>query len=284
MYEILVKKEIAEKEKLMEIYTPEIAKKCKAGQFVIILTHEEGERIPLTIADWDREEGTITIVYQEVGKSTYFLGNMEEGDSLYAVVGPMGHASEIENFGTVACVGGGVGIAAIHPIARALKEAGNEVISIIGARTKDLLIFEEEMKVASTTLLVATDDGSYGIHGFVTAVLKSLIDDGKKIARVVGVGPTMMMKFLALTTKPYGLKTIVSLNPIMIDATGMCGGCRVSVGDETKFTCVDGPEFDAHLVDFDELLQRQRIYIPHEKCSLDQYVEEFQAQQAQAGE
>jgi len=282
MYEILVKKEIAEKEKLMEIYTPEIAKKCKAGQFVIILTHEDGERIPLTIADWDREKGTIIIVYQEVGKSTYFLGNMEEGDSLYAVVGPMGHASQIENFGTVACVGGGVGIAAIYPIAKALKEAGNEVIGIIGARTKDLLIFEEEMKAASTTLLVATDDGSYGIHGFVTAVLKSLIDDGKKIARVVGVGPTPMMKFLALTTKPYGLKTIVSLNPIMIDATGMCGGCRVSVGDETKFTCVDGPEFDAHLVDFDELLQRQRIYIPHEKCSLDKYMEEAQVQQAQA--
>jgi ferredoxin--NADP+ reductase len=201
---------------------------------------------------------------------------MEEGDSLYAVVGPMGHASEIENFGTVACVGGGVGIAAIHPIARALKEAGNEVISIIGARTKDLLIFEEEMKVASTTLLIATDDGSYGTHGFVTDVLKSLVDGGKQIDRVVGVGPTPMMKFLALTTEPYGLKTIVSLNPIMIDATGMCGGCRVSVGGETKFTCVDGPEFDAHLVDFNELMQRQQIYVPHEKCSLDMYMQQMQ--------
>jgi ferredoxin--NADP+ reductase len=282
MYEILEKKEIAEKEKLMEVSAPEIAKKCKAGQFVIILTHEQGERIPLTIADWDKEKGTITIVFQEVGKSTYFLGNMEAGNSLYAVVGPMGHASQIENFGTVACVGGGVGIAAIYPIARALKEAGNEVIGIIGARTKDLLIFEEEMKEASTTLFVATDDGSYGTHGFVTDVLKSLVEDGKKIDRVVGVGPVMMMKFLALTTKPYGLKTIVSLNPIMIDATGMCGGCRVSVDGETLFTCVDGPEFDAHLVDFDELIQRQRVYIPHEKCSLDEYMKEVQPQQAQA--
>jgi len=276
MYEILVKKEIAEKEKLMEVYTPEIAKKCKAGQYVILLTHEKGERIPLTIADWDREKGTIIIVFQEVGKSTLFLGEMQEGDSLYAVVGPMGHASQIENFGTVACVGGGVGIAAIHPIAKALKEAGNEVISIIGARTKDLLIFEEEMRAASSTLLIATDDGSYGTHGFVTDVLKSLVDGGKKIDRVVGVGPTLMMKFLALTTKPYGLKTIVSLNPIMIDATGMCGGCRVSVGGETKFTCVDGPEFDAHLVDFDELIQRQQIYVPQEKCSLKMYMQQMQ--------
>jgi ferredoxin--NADP+ reductase len=276
MYEILVKKEIAVKEKLMEVYAPEIAKKCKAGQFVIILTHEQGERIPLTIADWNTEKGTLTIVFQEVGKSTTFLGNMKEGDSLYAVVGPMGHASQIENFGTVACVGGGVGIAAIYPIARALKEAGNEVVSIIGARTKDLLIFEEEMRVASTTLLIATDDGSYGTHGFVTDVLKSLVNSGKKIDRVIGVGPTPMMKFLARTTQPFGLKTIVSLNPIMIDATGMCGGCRVSVGGETKFTCVDGPEFDAHAVNFDELLQRQRIYIPQEKCSMEKYVKEWQ--------
>lgn len=276
MYEILVKKEIAEKEKLMEVYAPEIAKKCKAGQFVIILTHEQGERIPLTIADWNTEKGTLTIVFQEVGKSTLFLGNMEEGDSLYAVVGPMGHASHVENFGTVACVGGGVGIAAVYPIARALKEAGNEVISIIGARTKNLLIFEEEMRAASTTLLIATDDGSYGTHGFVTDVLKSLVNSGKKIDRVIGVGPTLMMKFLARTTQPYGLKTIVSLNPIMIDATGMCGGCRVSVGGETKFTCVDGPEFDAHSVNFDELIQRQRIYIPHEKCSMEKYVKERQ--------
>lgn len=276
MYEILVKKEIAEKEKLMEVYAPEIAKKCKAGQFVIILTHEQGERIPLTIADWNTEKGTLTIVFQEVGKSTLFLGNMKEGDSLYAVVGPMGHASHVENFGTVACVGGGVGIAAVYPIARALKEAGNEVISIIGARTKNLLIFEEEMRAASTTLLIATDDGSYGTHGFVTDVLKSLVNSGKKIDRVIGVGPTLMMKFLARTTQPYGLKTIVSLNPIMIDATGMCGGCRVSVGGETKFTCVDGPEFDAHAVNFDELIQRQRIYIPHEKCSMEKYVKEWQ--------
>jgi len=276
MYEILVKKEIAEKEKLMEVYAPEIAKKCKAGQFVIIITHEQGERIPLTIADWNPEKGTITIVFQEVGKSTLFLGNMKEGDSLYAVVGPMGHASHVENFGTVACVGGGVGIAAVYPIARALKEAGNEVVSIIGARTKNLLIFEEEMRAASTTLLIATDDGSYGTHGFVTDVLKSLVNSGKKIDRVIGVGPTLMMKFLARTTQPYGLKTIVSLNPIMIDATGMCGGCRVSIGGETKFTCVDGPEFDAHAVNFDELIQRQRIYIPHEKCSMEKYVKEWQ--------
>ncbi|MFQ6040043.1 MAG: NADPH-dependent glutamate synthase, partial [Candidatus Poribacteria bacterium] len=264
MYEILVKKSIAEKEKLIEIYAPEIAKKSKAGQFVILLTHEKGERIPLTIADWNTEKGTVTIVFQEVGKSTTFLGAMEAGDRLYAVVGPMGYPSHVEKFGTVVCVGGGVGIAAVYPIARALKEYSNEVISIIGVRTKDLLIFEKEMESVSDSLLIATDDGSYGTKGFVTDILKSLIEDGTKIDRVIGVGPVMMMKFLAKTTQPYGIKTMVSLNPIMIDATGMCGGCRVNIGGETKFTCVDGPEFDGHLVNFDELIKRQRMYIAME--------------------
>lgn len=271
MYEILVKKTVAPKEKLMEIYAPQIAKKSKAGQFIMLQPHEKGERIPLTIADWNSQKGSLTIVFQEVGKSTTFLGNMEEGESIYAVAGPMGNPSHVENFGTVACVAGGVGIAAIYPIARTLKQAGNNVISIIGARSKELLFFEDKMKAASNTLVVATDDGSYGIHGFVTDVLKSLIEDGTKIDRIIGVGPIMMMKFLVKTTEPYGVKTVVSLNPIMVDATGMCGGCRVSVGGETKFTCVDGPEFDGHQVDFDELIKRLRIFMPQEKRSLELY-------------
>ncbi len=274
MYEILEKKTLAPIIKEISVYAPQIVRKCKAGQFVILLTHEKGERIPLTIADWDREEGNLVMVFQEMGKSTTFLGAMEEGEKLYAVSGPLGNPSHIEKFdGAVACVGGGVGVPAIYPIARAFKEAGNDVISIIGARTHELLIWEEEMKLVSSSLKISTDDGSYGTHGFVTDVLKSLIEEGTKIDLVVTVGPLPMMKFVSLTTKPYGVKTMVSLNPIMVDGTGMCGGCRVSVGGETKFTCVDGPEFDGHLVDFDELRQRQQIFVPQEKVSMEAYEE-----------
>ncbi len=273
MYEIVVKQDIAPKEKLLDVYAPQIAKKSQAGQFVIIQTHDEGERIPLTLADWDTERGTITIVFQEVGKSTALLGAFEEGDSIFSVVGPLGRPSHVEKFGMVVCVGGGVGIAAVHPIARALKEAGNHVISIIGARNKELLIMEEQMRLASTELIVTTDDGSYGFHGFPTQVLKDMLDDKKPIERVIAVGPVPLMRFVGLTTEPYGVKTIVSLNPIMVDGTGMCGGCRVSVGGQTFFACVDGPEFDAHLVDFDGLVKRQRAYLHQERCAMDRYQE-----------
>ncbi len=274
MYEIVVKQEVAPKEKLLDIYAPQIAKKSQAGQFVIIQTHEEGERIPLTLADWNTERGTITIVFQEVGKSTTLLGAFEEGDPIFSVVGPLGRPSHIENFGTVVCTGGGVGIAAVHPIARALKEAGNHVISIIGARNKELLIMEEQMRLASDELIITTDDGSYGFHGFPTQVLKEMLDEKKPIARVIAVGPVLFMRFVGKTTEPYGVKTIVSLNPIMLDGTGMCGGCRVVVDGKTFFACVDGPEFDAHLVDFDELIRRQQPYLEHEKCSMEIYQRE----------
>ena len=269
MYEIVTKQEVAPKEKLLDIYAPQIAKKSQAGQFVIIQTHEEGERIPLTIADWDTEGGTITTVFQEVGKTTTLLGTLEEGDALFSVVGPLGQPSHIENYGTVVCIGGGVGIAAIYPIVRAMKEAGNQVISIIGARNKELLIMEEQMRLVSDELIVTTDDGSYGFHGFPTQVLKDMLDEGKPIAQVTAVGPVPLMKFVGITTKPYGVKTMVSLNPIMLDGTGMCGGCRVAVGGKTFFACVDGPEFDAHLVDFDDLVKRQGPYLGMEKCALE---------------
>ncbi len=274
MYEIVAKQEVAPKEKLLDIYAPQIAKKSQAGQFVITQTHEEGERIPLTLADWNTERGTITIVFQEVGKSTTLLGTFEEGDTIFSVVGPLGRPSHIENYGTVVCTGGGVGIAAVYPIARALKEAGNHVISIIGARNKELLIMEEQMRLASDELIIATDDGSYGFHGFPTQLLKEMLDEKKPIVRVIAVGPVPFMRFVGKTTEPYGVKTIVSLNPIMLDGTGMCGGCRVVVGGKIFFACVDGPEFDAHLVDFDELVRRQQPYLEQEKCAMEMHQRE----------
>lgn len=270
-YEIVVKQEVAFKETLFDVHAPQIAKKSQAGQFVIVQTHEEGERIPLTLADWDTERGTITIVFQEIGKSTAHLATFEEGDEIYSVVGPLGKPSDVEELGTIVCVGGGVGIAAVHPIARANKEVGNHVISIIGARNKDLLIMEEQMALASSELIVTTDDGSYGFHGFPTQVLKDMLDAEKPIKRVIAVGPVPLMRFVGLTTEPYGVETIVSLNPIMVDGTGMCGGCRVSVGGKTYFACVDGPEFDAHQVDFEELVKRQRAYLTQEKASMEAF-------------
>lgn len=253
----------------MVIKAPEIAGKRKAGQFVVLMTDEKGERIPLTIVDDDAEKGTITIIFQIVGKTTARLAEMKEGERLFCVLGPLGHPTEIENFGTSVCVGGGVGIGVVYPIARALKESGNAVVSIIGARTKDILILEEEMRAVSDELLIATDDGSYGYHGFVSNVLQNLIDAGTKIDRVFAVGPVPMMKVLSEITKPYDIKTIVSLNPIMVDATGMCGACRVSVGGETKLACVDGPEFDGHEVDFGLLMTRLRMYCDQEKEAMD---------------
>ncbi len=270
MYEILAKESLAPVTKLMVISAPEVARKAKAGQFVIVRVVEEGERIPLTIADYDREEGTITIVFQEVGKTTLHLGMLEVGDRLASFTGPLGNPTEVEHYGTVVCVGGGVGIAAVYPIARALKEAGNRVISIIGARTKELLIWEDRMRSVSDEIIVCTDDGSYGRKALVTEPLKELMEErAGEIDRVWAVGPAIMMKFCSLTTKPFGVKTIVSLNSIMVDGTGMCGSCRVEVGGQTRFACVHGPEFDGHEVDWDLLLARLRIYVEEEKRALE---------------
>ncbi|MEA3470599.1 MAG: sulfide/dihydroorotate dehydrogenase-like FAD/NAD-binding protein [Thermodesulfobacteriota bacterium] len=269
MNEIVDRVFISENVIRMVISAPEIAAKRKAGQFVVLMTDEKGERIPLTIVEDDKKKGTITIIFQIVGKTTTDLAGMKEGDSLFSVLGPLGRPTEIENFGTTICIGGGVGIGVVYPIAAALKESGNEVVSIIGARTKDILILEEEMGSVSDELLVATDDGSYGYHGFVSEVLKNVIDSGRKIDRVFAVGPVPMMRVLSEVTRPFHIKTIVSLNPIMVDATGMCGACRVSVGGETKFACVDGPEFDGHEVDFDLLMNRLKMYCDQEKVAME---------------
>ncbi len=244
-----------------DVEAPRIAKKTQPGQFIILRVNEEGERIPLTVADFDRERGIITIIFQVVGASTELLAALEEGDEILDFVGPLGQKSEIEpGLGTVVCIGGGIGVAPIYPIARGMHEAGNKVISIIGARSKDLLIMEKELRAASDETIVTTDDGSYGIEGFVTAALEQLVDYGEKIDLVYAIGPVVMMKSVANATRPLGIKTIVSLNPIMVDGTGMCGGCRVQIGSETKFACVDGPEFDGHLVDFEGLRERQDMY------------------------
>jgi ferredoxin--NADP+ reductase len=265
MYEILEKKVLSDIVKLMKIKAPMVAKKAQAGQFIILRIDEKGERIPLTIADYDRKKGTITVIFMEVGKTTVQLGTMNVGDKLLNFAGPLGVASEIKKFGTVVCVGGGVGIAPLYPIIRELKKAGNNVISILGARNEKLLMLEKEIEEFSDELHICTDDGSKGHKGFVSDVLQKLIDDGKKIKIVWAIGPVIMMKVVANLTKKYGLKTLVSLNPIMVDGTGMCGGCRVSVGGETKFACVDGPEFDGHLVDFDNLMLRNRRFVKEEE-------------------
>ncbi len=277
MFRIVEKVELAPKVIKLKVLVEHIAKKARPGQFVILRPYEEGERIPITIADTDPEEGTITLLIQEVGKTTSYIGRiMKEGDCFPDVVGPLGLPSHIEKFGTVVGLGGGFGIAALHPIVRALKEAGNYVISIIGARSKHLLIMKEEMDKASSRLLIATDDGSEGYHGFVTEVLKKLIDEGMKIDYVISIGPVPMMQATANITRPYGIKTIVSLNPIMVDGTGMCGACRVSVGGRTKFACVDGPEFDAHEVDFDLLVKRQKMYVNEERIAMEEFIQTHQ--------
>lgn len=268
MYQIVRKKVLAPSINLFEVSAPMVAKKAQAGQFVILRIDEQGERIPLTIADFNRERGTITTIFQEVGATTRLLGRLNEGDYLLDFVGPLGLPTEVEKYGRVVCVGGGVGVAPIFPIARALREAGNEVISIIGARTKELLILEEEMRAVSDELIVCTDDGSYGRKGFVTQALTEVIEQRGNVARVWGIGPMIMMRVLAEATRPYGVKTIVSLNPIMVDGTGMCGACRVSVGGETKFACVDGPEFDAHQVDWELAMRRLAMYKNEEEKAL----------------
>ncbi len=255
---------------LNEIEAPRISQKAKPGQFVILQADETGERIPLTMADTDPEKGTITIIYMVVGKSTARFKDLKVGEDYFALIGPLGKPTHIENFGKVVCVGGGTGIAVLHPITRALKEAGNDVTTILGSRSYDLLIMEEKMTAASHTLHICTDDGSHGHHGFVTDVLKDVLEK-EDIDLVVAIGPIPMMKFCSLITKEYNTKTFVSLNPIMVDGTGMCGCCRVSVGNDTKFACVDGPEFDGHKVDFDELSKRLASYLDDEKKSLEAY-------------
>jgi ferredoxin/flavodoxin---NADP+ reductase len=276
VYEIVVKEDLAPVTKLFEVKAPAVAKKAKAGQFVIVRIDEVGERIPLTIADYDRERGTITLVVQEVGKTTMQMGAMQAGDHFATVTGPLGIPSETENFGTVLCVGGGVGIAPIYPIARDLKEAGNTVLSIIGARNKDLLFWEEKMRSVSDELIVCTDDGSYGRKALVTIPLKEILESERPVDHIWAIGPAIMMKFCALTTQPFGAPTIVSLNSIMVDGTGMCGACRVEVGGQTRFVCVDGPEFDGHQVDWDQLLARQRIYPEQEKMAVERWEHECQ--------
>ena len=254
---------------LNEIEAPKIALKAKPGQFVILKVGEDGERIPLTMAETNAEKGTISVIYMVVGKSTALFKTLQVGDAYQDVIGPLGKPTHIEKIGNVICVGGGTGIAVLHPITRAMKEIGNNVTSIIGARSKDLLILEDKMKAASHDLRICTDDGSYGHHGFVTDVLKEILQ-AEKIDQVVAIGPVPMMKFVSLITKEFKVPTLVSLNPIMVDGTGMCGGCRVTVGGKSKFACVDGPEFDGHQVDYDELLLRLQAYCEDEqKCYSD---------------
>ena len=271
-YKILSKETLSDVTKLMVVEVPQVAAKAKAGQFVIVRIDEKGERIPLTIADYDRKAGTITIIFQEVGKSTMQMGKMEPGDKFSTFAGPLGHATEIKNYGTVVCMGGGVGIAPIYPITRSLKEAGNRVVSIIGARNKELLFWEDKMRAVSDELIICTDDGSYGRKCLVTDPLREMLESKKEnVAHVWAIGPAIMMKFVAATTKPFNTPTTVSLNTIMIDGTGMCGGCRVPLTEGAQFVCVDGPEFDGHKVDWNSLLSRLSFYKEEEKLAVDQY-------------
>ena len=260
MYKIVRKKDLNSAVCLLEIEAPFVAKKAKAGQFIIFRIDEMGERVPLTIAGYDRKKGTVTIIFQKVGFSTIALGNMNEGDYIQDFVGPLGKPSEVEGHKKVCVVGGGVGCAIALPTAQAFKEAGAEVDVIVGFRSKDIVILEDEFRAASDNMYLMTDDGSYGEHGFVTVKLQQLLEAGNQYDCVLAIGPIPMMKFVSKTTEPFGVKTMVSLNPIMIDGTGMCGGCRVTVGGETKFACVDGPEFDGHQVDYAELMSRNATY------------------------
>ncbi|HIV68287.1 MAG TPA: sulfide/dihydroorotate dehydrogenase-like FAD/NAD-binding protein [Candidatus Butyricicoccus stercorigallinarum] len=273
MYQILKKRRLSENVVLMEIDAPYVAKKAEPGQFIILRVDEEGERVPLTIAEYDREKGSITIIFQEIGATTMQLGLLEEGDCLHDFVGPLGRASELEGLKRVAVVGGGLGCAIAYPQAKKLHELGAEVDLIAGFRTKDIIILEDEMRAASTNLYICTDDGSNGTKALVTDILKQQIESGKQYDAVIAIGPMIMMKFVCLTTKPYGIKTIVSMNSIMVDGTGMCGGCRLTVDGETKFACVDGPDFDGHLVDFDEAMRRSRIYKAQEQSAIEAHRE-----------
>ncbi len=267
MYRIVKRKSLNPTVTLLEVEAPLVAKKAKPGQFIILRVDDMGERIPLTIADSNKETGTVTIIFQVVGGTTEKLNHVEEGGYITDFVGPLGRATEIEGLKKVAVVGGGVGSAIAYPVAKALHEAGAEVHAIVGFRTKDLVILEDEFKKSSSRFVLMSDDGSTGEKGLVTDALRKLIDSGEQYDEVITIGPLVMMKFVSLLTKEYGIKTIASMNPVMIDGTGMCGGCRLSVGGKTKFACVDGPEFDAHEIDFDEAIERSSMYHAFERHS-----------------
>ncbi len=269
MYKIVKKVILNPNVTKMDIYAPHIAKKAEPGQFIILRASEDGERIPLTVADYDREKGTVTIIFQIVGSATEELNHKNEGECIPDFAGPLGKPTEIEGLKKVAVIGGGVGCAIAYPVAKKLHENGVSVHSIIGFRSSDLIILKDEFEVVSEKTMVMTDDGSFGEKGLVTDALKKLIESGNEYDEVIVIGPLMMMKFVSLLTKEYGIKTVVSMNPIMIDGTGMCGGCRLTVGGEVKFACVDGPEFDGHLVDFDEAIERASMYRPFERKAHD---------------
>jgi len=270
MFKIVRKKELNSAVTLLEIEAPFIAKKAKAGQFIIFRIDEQGERVPLTIAGYDREKGTVTIIFQKVGFATIALGNLNEGDYIRDFVGPLGKPTPVEGKKRVCVVGGGVGCAIALPSAQAFKEAGAEVDVIVGFRSKDIVILEDEFRAAADNMYLMTDDGSYGEQGFVTVKLQSLLESGRQYDEVLAIGPVPMMKFVCLTTKKYNVKTIVSMNPVMVDGTGMCGGCRLTVGGETKFACVDGPDFDGHQVDFDEAIRRGGMYGEFERHAYEE--------------
>ncbi len=276
MYKIVTKRELNPTVTLMEIEAPFVAQKAEPGQFIILRVDEDGERIPLTIADYDREKGTVTIIFQIVGGTTERLNHKKAGEFIQDFVGPLGKPTHTEGLKKVAVVGGGVGCAIAYPVAKKLHQQGTEVHSIVGFRTKDLLILEEEFRAASDKLVIMSDDGSVGQKGLVTNALKELIDSGEQYDEVIAIGPVIMMKFVCALTKEYGIKTVVSMNPIMIDGTGMCGGCRLTVGGETKFACVDGPEFDGHLVDFDEAMKRGTMYRGFEQKEREEACNLFQ--------
>ncbi len=272
MFKIVRKEVLNPTVKLLEVEAPYIARKAEPGQFVMIRINEDGERIPLTIADYDRQKGTVTIIFQEVGKTTQLLGTLEKGDSVLDFAGPLGVASHLEGVKKAAVIGGGLGTAIAYPQAKKLHSLGAEVDVITGFRNESLILLEKELKASCSRLFVMTDDGSNGNKGFVTDMLKKLIEEGNQYDMVIAIGPLIMMKMVSMLTKPYGIKTLVSMNPVMVDGTGMCGGCRVTVGGKTKFACVDGPDFDGHEVDFDEAMRRQAMYKSHEKQSLENHV------------
>ncbi len=269
MFRIIKKKELNEQVALLEVDAPLIAKKAEPGQFIILRIDDDGERIPLTIADFDRERGTVTIIFQKIGKTTKQLGTLREGDALLDFVGPLGTASHLEGYKRVAVIGGGLGTAIAYPQAKKLHTLGAQVDVIAGFRNKELIILEQELQAVSSRTFITTDDGSNGRKGFVSDILQQLIDEGNTYDLVIAIGPLMMMKVVCGVTKPYGIKTIVSMNPVMIDGTGMCGGCRVTVGGEIKFACVDGPDFDGHLVDFDAAMNRSRMFRSEEAQALE---------------
>jgi len=282
MYEMTERKRLVPGIVSITLRAPDIAHAHQPGQFVMLRIDEFGERIPLTVADKNLEAGTITLIFQEVGKTTYELANLKPGSALLDLAGPLGRPTEIRKFGTTVSIGGGIGIPLLYPITKAFREADNHVISILGARTKELLVLERDMRAISHVTKICTDDGSYGIHGFVTQELERLLKKGEPIDRVLGVGPVPMMKALCELTRPYGIKTLVSLNPIMVDGTGMCGACRCEVNGKTVYACVDGPEFDGHQVNFDLLMKRLSMYKGQELVSLEKHKEKCRSQSGEA--